>query len=74
MESANMEPRAGINTIMKAFKDSVRRFPQKNFLGTRAKNADGTFGAYEWLSYTQVDRNVSNLARGIKKLGLCPDF
>jgi hypothetical protein len=61
-----MEARPGINTLMKAFQDGVRAHPNKHFLGTRRKNDDGTFGAYEWLSYTDVNRNVTNLARGIK--------
>jgi hypothetical protein len=59
---------------MKAFQDSVRTHPNKHFLGTRVKNADGTFGAYQWLSYAEVNTNVTNLARGIKKLDFCPDF
>ena len=74
VHTSNPEPRKGINTLMKAFLDSVRTHPNKHFLGTRAKNADGTFGAYQWLSYGEVNTNVTNLARGIKKLGFCPDF
>lgn len=72
--NANLEPRPGINTLMKAFQDCVRRLPNKNFLGTRAKNDDGTVGAYEWLTFTEVNNNVSHLARGLKALDLCPDF
>lgn len=68
------ETKPGINTIMKAFQDQVSTQPQKHFLGTRGKDAAGAFGAYQWLTFAQVNENVVHLARGIKKLGLCPDF
>jgi hypothetical protein len=58
---------------MKAFLYQCEQDPTKEFLGTRAKNADGTFGAYEWLNREQVKTNVHNLARGIMALNLCPE-
>lgn len=69
----NAEPRPGINTIMKAFKDGVRRHPNKNFLGTRPPIDKETFGPYQWLTWTEVDTNVTNLARGIMKMNFCPE-
>ena len=50
----NPESKPGVNTLMKAFRSSVEAHPEKNFLGTRHKNDDGTFGEYEWLSYKQT--------------------
>jgi len=60
-----MEARPGIDTLMNAFLDCVRSHPDKHFLGTRHKNDDGTFGAYDWLTYADVNRNITNLALGI---------
>lgn len=39
------------NSILDVFLEQVKNRPDSRFLGTRAKNADGTFGAYEWMSY-----------------------
>jgi long-subunit acyl-CoA synthetase (AMP-forming) len=39
---------ASCDTILKHFERQVKDQSNANFLGTRAKNADGTFGAYEW--------------------------
>jgi len=70
----NPAPREGIDTLMKAFKDGVRRHPHRNFLGTRPRLEGETYGPYQWLTWGDVDKNVSNLARGMMKLSLCPEF
>lgn len=57
---------------MKGFLDTVARQPQKHFLGTRSKNGD-VYGAYNWLSFAQVNENVKHLARGLMKLNFCPE-
>lgn len=45
----------------------------EDFLGTREKNADGTFGAYKWSTYGQVQNKAHRIARAIKKLDLAPE-
>ena len=36
----------GVDTMLKLFEENVKQGANDPFLGTRAKNADGTFGAY----------------------------
>jgi len=61
-----------INTILKSFLHHARNTPNAHFLGTRATQEEGKFGDYVWQSYSDVAKNVGNLARGMMKLGLCP--
>lgn len=58
---------------MKAFKDSVRIRGNRDFLGSRRKQADGTMSPYIWQTYAEVDRNSTHLARAMMKLGFCPE-
>lgn len=37
-----------VNSILDLFLNQVKARPNHPYLGTRAKNADGTFGNYEW--------------------------
>ena len=39
-------------------------------MGTRVKLEDGTFGAYEWMTYQDVYEVYDELARGIQALRL----
>ena len=72
--NANYEFGPGQNTLIKAFISKVQLHPDKDCLGTRRKNADGTAGEYEWLTYNQVNVNISNLARGFMVNKLCPEI
>jgi len=70
---SNPETKPGMNTLLKCFLSKAQEHPQKNFLGTRRKNDDGTFGDYQWLTYQEANKNVDNLARGMMKLKFCPE-
>lgn len=55
---------------MDVFLKQVEAKPNNRFLGTRAANADGTFGDYEWMNYKQVHTIYEEIAKGSKALGL----
>ena len=55
-------PDPDIDTLLKAFKRSVRRFPNNPFLGTRDESVEGR--PYKWRSWKEVDEITENLARG----------
>jgi hypothetical protein len=60
-----------IQDVGSCFRDVVKRYPKRNFLGTRSYSADGkTRGAYQWQTYEQVGRRVDNFAAGLRALGL----
>ena len=71
VENRKTEVKPGVNTLMKAFKDSVRIRGNRDFLGSRRKQADGTMSPYIWQTYAEVDRNSTHLARAMMKLGFC---
>ena len=52
------------------FLDRVADRPNNRFLGTRVKNEDGSFGAYEWMTYADVHTKYEEIAKGCKSLGL----
>ena len=58
------------NSILDLFLEKVKQTPDARFLGTRAKNDDGTFGAYEWMSYQQTNVAYEEIAKGSKVLEL----
>jgi len=42
--------------------------------GTRKKLQNGTLGAYEWKSYIEVYRQVTNIAKACQSLDLCANI
>ena len=67
----------GTKTIWEALCNTVfnKKLGDRNFLGTRAKNPDGTLGnKYTWKTFKQVHDICQNFARGISILGLCPEI
>ena len=60
-----------IKTILGIFLDQVQKIPNLPLLGTRVKNPDGTFGAYEWQTYQQVHTVYEEVAKGMRALNLC---
>jgi hypothetical protein len=56
------KPAEEIDTVLKAFKRSVSRFPDNNFLGTRDPTQEGS--PYVWKSWKQCDQITDNFARG----------
>jgi long-chain acyl-CoA synthetase len=58
------------NNLVDLFEQSVTRFPDIRFLGT--KNPE--FGKYEWLSRRQIAERVDNLRGALKKLGFTKGY
>lgn len=67
------EPEPGINTIWKAFQNSVNQHGNRNFLGTRKFISKDTFGDYEWKTYREIDILARDFASGALELNLCPE-
>lgn len=62
----------GCGTYLQKFERLVSLYRDEEFLGSREKKEDGTFGDYKWLTYGDVEDLAQNLARGIRKLDLAP--
>ena len=66
-------PRKGVGeTVLELFEANVADMPNEPYLGFRPKKADGTFAEYTWLTYSEVDKNAKNLARGLMLEALVP--
>lgn len=59
-----------VQSILGVFLKQVAEKPNHRFMGTRVRNADGTYGAYEWMTYQQVNTIYEEVARGCKALRL----
>ena len=53
------------DNLVELFENSVKRFPERPFLGTKNK-----LGEYEWVTYREVGRRVDNLRAGLAGLGI----
>lgn len=56
------KPADDVDTMLKAFKRSVRRFPNNNYLGTRDETQEGR--PYKWRTWREVDELTDQLAQG----------
>ena len=66
-----------LDTFLKLFKRNVAQRPHEPFLGPRQRiedSADGKpqFGEYAWRTWSEVDTDVQNVARGLMNLDLVP--
>ena len=59
-------------TIIHAFKKTVERLPDANFLGHRDDKKVGR--PYKWMTWKEADEYVTDLARGYKALDMMPDI
>jgi len=60
-----------MDSMGKAFRYCAKRFPHNAHLGTRAWTLSKTRGAYEWMTFAELERNCSYLATAfVRKLGL----
>jgi long-subunit acyl-CoA synthetase (AMP-forming) len=57
--------------VYHAFKQSVKKLKDKNFLGKRDDKKEGR--PYTWMSWIEADEYVTGLARGMKSLNMMPD-
>ncbi|HNY65979.1 MAG TPA: long-chain fatty acid--CoA ligase [Deltaproteobacteria bacterium] len=53
------------DNLVELFENSVKKFPDREFLGTKNKQ-----GVYEWVTYREVGRRVDNLRAGLAGLGV----
>ena len=64
-------PFQGVDTIWKAFKHTVGRLPDSQYLGSRDPTQPGE--PYVWKTWREVDEIVEDMAAGIAHLNLMPD-
>ena len=57
-------PYPGIDTIWKAFKNTVNRIPDEFFLGTRDYTVDKS-GPYVWKTWREVSIMADDYAKGM---------
>lgn len=57
-------------TTCEMLKAAKIKYSDKQALGHRIKNEDGSLGKYVWISYTEFHDQVNDFARGLHKLGL----
>ncbi|ORX55841.1 acetyl-CoA synthetase-like protein [Piromyces finnis] len=48
----------GVNSLLDNLELTVKKSPNNRFLGSRQKNEDGTFGEYEWQTYSEFYEHV----------------
>ncbi len=53
------------DNLVELFENSVKRFPDRPFLGTKNNQ-----GQYEWVTYREVGRRVDNLRAGLAGIGV----
>lgn len=58
--------------MAKAFRRTVERIPDNNFLGTRDEKQEGK--PYVWKSWKTCDKISDSLSKGAIKLGLVPEI
>ena len=67
------DPR-NLGTLINAFDDAKRKFPNKRFLGTRKHIKGDEYGEYEWKTYSEIDELSDQFLCGIHSLKLCPQI
>jgi long-chain acyl-CoA synthetase len=61
-----------IKTLQDMILRTFKNHKSRDFMGTRIKNADGSFGKYVFKTYGEIQEQVNNLGSGIKHMDLCP--
>lgn len=51
-------PKLEVNTLYELFTRSVEKYPDNQCLGTRERNADGTAGAYKFMTYKEASKMI----------------
>eukprot|EP00484_Ammonia_sp_Unknown_P020908 CAMPEP_0197030740 /NCGR_PEP_ID=MMETSP1384-20130603/9906_1 /TAXON_ID=29189 /ORGANISM="Ammonia sp." /LENGTH=817 /DNA_ID=CAMNT_0042460143 /DNA_START=22 /DNA_END=2475 /DNA_ORIENTATION=+ len=60
-----------MSNVGKCFRYFTKKYPHNPHLGTRKWTMSGTRGEFEWMTFSELDENVSYLATGfVRKLGL----
>jgi long-chain acyl-CoA synthetase len=64
-------PSEDLNTVLDAFRKTVKRIPNHEYLGTRNPDLEGR--PYEWMTWQEVHDLSENMSRGCVELGLVPE-
>lgn len=64
------EPYPSVNTLWSAFEYSFNNFPNKNFLGSRKYDNENKLSDYQWITYSEGKKIISNFASGLISLDL----
>eukprot|EP01122_Echinamoeba_exundans_P005958 TRINITY_DN1615_c0_g1_i2.p1 TRINITY_DN1615_c0_g1~~TRINITY_DN1615_c0_g1_i2.p1 ORF type:complete len:702 (-),score=218.09 TRINITY_DN1615_c0_g1_i2:80-2185(-) len=59
-------PSEDIKNLSDAFQFAVKKYGDRQALGTRQKNADGTFGEYKFISWNDVAARVKSFTAGLR--------
>lgn len=60
-----ISPYPGVTTLYENFQRGVEKFGDKNCLGTRTFEKNGTRGAFKWETYKQVSKRIRNFGAGL---------
>ena len=64
-----------LNTIIEAFENNLKKFPEKNFIGTRTHIKGEKFGdKYIWKNYKEVNELIYEFIYAIETLNCCPEI
>ena len=61
-------------TIIDAFEDKLKKYPEKPFLGTRIHIKDNIYGEYKWKNYKEINVIAHNFINAIDYLKLCEEI
>lgn len=59
-------------SFVRVHRYAFENFANNKFLGTRYKNADGTWGPYKFITYSEAARQSAALAAAFRDLGIEP--
>ena len=68
LETLDVQPYPGINTVLKAVYRNVERIPNNDFLGTRKGNE------YEWITWRDGVQMAEELSHGLVAYNLIPEL
>jgi len=66
------ESKFGPLNLYDLFKQAVGKYAKQPCMGKRTKLEDGSFGAYEFISYESVLEQITTVGSGLRTLGLKP--
>ena len=66
-DELNTYPFEGVDTMIKAFRRNLKRLPQHPLFGTRIDKK------YEWITLSEADVLMKQIAAGFVKLNLVPE-
>ena len=65
-------PKSGARTVQEMFLNNFKDIPNKDFIGRQVKDATGK-AHYEYLTWSEIEKQVKSLGTAIEKLNLAPE-